>query len=53
MMHECDSCKETGIHTPATTHSINPDFAGYCLCEACAAEYDARMPQPPAESDNA
>lgn len=41
----CESCAETGIQTVATTKSINPDFAGYALCEDCAAEYDSRIPQ--------
>jgi hypothetical protein len=44
-MYECASCLENSIHTLATTHSINPDFAGYELCNECAAEYDARRPQ--------
>lgn len=39
----CESCLEAGIHTPATTHSTNPDFAGYRLCAACAEEYDSRV----------
>jgi hypothetical protein len=33
-----------GIETPATTHSRNPDYYGYELCEECAAEYDSRAP---------
>ena len=43
---ECQSCLESGIHTPATTHSTNPDYAGYDLCEECAAEYnlDGELP---------
>ncbi len=40
--NECPSCAVAGIHTPATTRSNNPDFAGYELCEECAAEYDSR-----------
>jgi len=39
---ECDSCRETGIHTPATGHSTNPDWSGYDLCDECRAEYDSR-----------
>jgi hypothetical protein len=41
--HECDSCREARIHRRAKTPaSINPDFAGYELCDECRAEYDAR-----------
>lgn len=40
----CESCLQTGIQTPATTHSVNPDWSGYDLCEECAAEYDSRRP---------
>lgn len=39
---ECESCLENGTHTPATTHSKNPDYIGYDLCGSCAAEYDSR-----------
>lgn len=42
MIHECESCLVAGIHTPATTHSRNPDYSGYDLCAECAAEYDSR-----------
>ena len=38
----CESCLVAGEHTPATTHSKNPDWSGYDLCEECAAEYDRR-----------
>ena len=41
---ECESCLEAGIHTEATTHSQNPDFSGYDLCEECAKHYDSREP---------
>jgi len=40
----CESCLVEGIKTPATTHSNNPDFSGYELCEECAKEYDSRSP---------
>lgn len=46
----CDSCLEAGIHTPATTHSTNPEWSGYDLCEECAEEYNQR---PPINSANA
>ena len=39
---ECESCLASGDHRPATTHSRNPNFAGYALCAECAAEYDSR-----------
>jgi hypothetical protein len=39
---ECDSCLESGEHTPATTTSTNPDYSGYELCAECVAEYDSR-----------
>jgi hypothetical protein len=39
---ECARCLDAGIHTPATTHSTNPDWSKYDLCAACAAEYDSR-----------
>jgi hypothetical protein len=39
---ECESCLEGGQHTPATTRSTNPDYAGYALCHECADEYDRR-----------
>ena len=41
---ECEAHLVAGEHIPATTHSTNPDWAGYMLCEECAAEYNARGP---------
>jgi len=42
---ECESCAATGEHgVPATTHSTNPDWSGYNLCQQCANEYDGRAP---------
>ena len=42
---ECESCAATGEHgVPATTHSTNPDWSGYNLCQECANEYDSRVP---------
>ena len=38
----CQSCDVAGIKREATTHSTNPDWSGYDLCEECAAEYDKR-----------
>jgi hypothetical protein len=44
---ECESCAHSGQYgVPATTHSINPNWSGYNLCDECAAEYDSRMPEP-------
>ena len=43
IVNECESCLVAGEHTPATTRSINPEFAGYDLCAECAAEYDKRV----------
>jgi len=40
----CESCIIAGIQTPATTHSINPDWSGYDLCADCAAHYDNEEP---------
>jgi superfamily II helicase len=40
----CESCLVASIKTPATTHSTNPDWAGYELCEECAQEYNNRKP---------
>lgn len=40
---ECESCLIDGLHVPATTRSSNPNWEGYNLCEACAAEYDSRI----------
>jgi len=40
----CESCLVGGIEREATTHSKNPDWSGYELCEECAAEYDSREP---------
>ncbi len=42
-MDYCESCLATGVKTPATTRSVNPEFSGYELCEECAAEYDSRL----------
>ena len=42
---ECEAHLEAGMHVPATTHSTNPDWCGYELCEECAAEYDGRQAQ--------
>jgi hypothetical protein len=39
---KCESCLVAGEHVPATTRSVNPDYAGYVLCQECAAEYDSR-----------
>ena len=39
----CESCLESGKEVPATRHSINPEYAGYLLCDICAAEYDSRV----------
>lgn len=39
---ECPSCLTAGQHRPATTRSANAEWAGYELCEECAAEYDSR-----------
>ena len=39
----CESCSVSGIEVAATTHSVNPDFCGYELCDECAAEYDSRI----------
>jgi len=42
---ECESCAATGEHgVPATTHSTNPDWSGYNLCQECANEYNSRAP---------
>jgi len=41
---ECESCAVTGIKTPATGHSNNPEWSGYDLCDECIAEYDSRQP---------
>ena len=38
----CESCAVAGIKREATTHSKNPDWSGYDLCNECAAEYDKR-----------
>lgn len=43
MNHECDSCLERGIHTPATTKSINLDLSDRELCEDCATESDSQQ----------
>ena len=40
----CQSCDIAGIKQEATTHSTNPDWSEYDLCEECAAEYDKRPP---------
>ena len=40
----CESCAVAGVDRPATTHSTNPDWSGYDLCDECAAEYDQRPP---------
>ena len=37
----CDSCLMSGKRVPATTRSINPDYAKFDLCEECAAKFDA------------
>jgi hypothetical protein len=37
----CESCLMSGKRVPATTRSINPDYAKYDLCEECAAKFDA------------
>ena len=39
----CESCSVSGIEVAATTHSVNPDFCGYELCDECATEYDSRI----------
>ncbi len=40
----CESCaaESSGVRTPATTRSTNPDYAGLALCAECADEYDSR-----------
>lgn len=40
----CESCIVNGERTPATTKSINPDYSAHHLCQACADEYDSRVP---------
>jgi len=40
----CESCAEDGFDNLATTRSTNPDWAGYDLCDDCAADYDERRP---------
>lgn len=42
-IHVCESCQVGGSKVEATTHSVNPEFSGYDLCEECAAEYDSRL----------
>jgi len=39
---ECEAHLVNGEHVPATTHSTNPDWSGYELCEECANEYNKR-----------
>lgn len=48
----CESCAESGMQTRATTRSTNPDWSGYVLCEACAAELDTRPPVVYREEDD-
>lgn len=38
----CESCLVAGIQTPATTHSTNPEWSAYDLCDECADEYNQR-----------
>lgn len=40
----CESHLVNGERVPATTHSTNPNWSGYDLCEECAREYDNRLP---------
>lgn len=37
----CDACLMIGLHVPATTRSLNPEYARYAFCEECAAKYNA------------
>ena len=40
----CESCASgLSLEVPATTHSVNPDYSEYALCDDCATEYDNRM----------
>lgn len=42
----CESClaSDPRVEREATTRSTNPDWAGYPLCDECAAEYNSRPP---------
>jgi hypothetical protein len=37
----CESCLMVGRYVPATTRSLNPEYANYAFCEECASRYDA------------
>lgn len=37
----CDGCLMAGLHVPATTRSLNPEYARYAFCEDCARKYNA------------
>jgi hypothetical protein len=49
----CEACADRGVDRPATTRSVNPDWAAYDLCEACAAERDGETPAWVAIDDSA
>lgn len=36
----CDGCLMVGRHVPATTRSLNPEYAKYAFCEECALKYN-------------
>jgi hypothetical protein len=37
----CDGCLMVGHRIPATTRSLNPEYAKYAFCEECASKYNA------------
>jgi hypothetical protein len=37
----CDGCLMAGFHVPATTRSLNPEYAKYAFCEECASRFNA------------